>query len=252
MKPVSHILERQARLILIGSGLILIVVGNLFEYEILKIKVAELCAHVGVLLLVVCLLHWIFESSMRRQLIQEIYDAAIGAGRVSSSGISDVQLSSRDVSYKRLIETSERLVIGEHYSARIFEDYGPEIRARLSRGGETIVLLLDQDSDAAHYLVVSKSGHGAPETQIAKIRDIANFGPATAKEQKAELQVKWHHRVLSYSFVMNENLAWIRFYTNSEGYSPVPAFCVTKGTDLFEFFQNDVTRLLEQSKDESK
>jgi hypothetical protein len=242
-------LEKQARLILIGSGLVLIVTGNSFELQILKIKVAELFAHVGVLLLIVGLLHWIFESTMRRQLIQEIYDAAIGAGRVSSSGIGDVQLSSRDVSYKGLIETSQRLVIGEHYSARLFEDYGPEIRARLSRGDETIVMLLDRECAAAEYLAASHSGHGAVAAQIAKIRDVTNVDRTTGKGKKAKLQVKWHQRVLRYSFVMNENLVWIRFYTNSEGYSPVPAICVMKGTALFEFFQNDVARLLEQSKD---
>src|SRR5260370_14143284 len=174
MKKVSEILDDRARLLLIVSGLTLILVGNAFDYRVLKINIAELLTHVGALLLIVGLLHWIFDTGMRRQLTQEIFETVVGAGRTSASGIFDVCHNSREVDYKTMIQSAKRLIIGEHYSSRFFVDYPPQLRERLSRGVDTIVLLLKQETAAVRYLVESGSGHGAMTAQITKIRDIMN------------------------------------------------------------------------------
>lgn len=253
MKKISEILDERARLILVVSGLTLILVGNAFDYHILKINVAELLADVGALLLIVGLLHWIFDTSIRRQLTQEIFESVVGAGRTSSSGIIDVNHNSREVSYEKIIKSAKRLIIGEHYSSRFFEDYAPQIRERLARGGgETIALLLKPETSAARYLRESGSGHGGVSEQLGKIHEITNIsasGHSTASRETTGFCIKWHKRVLRYSFVMSDDLVWVRFFTNSEGYSLVPAVCVSKGTPLYEFFLTDVTRLLEQAED---
>jgi hypothetical protein len=249
MKKISEILDKQARLALIALGFGLILLGNTFDYKILKVNLAELAAHIGALLLIVGLLHWIFEASLRRQLTQEIFEAVVGAGRISSSGIVDVHHNSREVRYEAIIASAKKLIIGEHYSARFFEDYAPQIHDRLSKGAETIVVLLEQDSAAAHYLAQSGSGHGAVSAQIAKIKEITSAKAKTKTSKSSSFQLKWHNRVLRYSFVMTEDRVWVRFFTNSEGYSLVPALCVTKGTQLYEFFLTDITRFLEHSKD---
>jgi hypothetical protein len=252
MKKMSEILDERARLILVVSGLTLILVGNAFDYHILKINLAELLAHVGALLLIVGLLHWIFDTSIRRQLTQEIFESVVGAGRTSSSGIIDVNHNSREVTYEKIIKSAKRLIIGEHYSSRFFEDYAPHIRERLARGGETIALLLKPETSAARYLRESRSGHGAVSEQIRKIHEITNIsdsGHNKASGATAGFHIKWHKRVLRYSFVMSDDLVWVRFFTNSEGYSLVPAVCVSRGTPLYEFFLTDVTRLLEQAED---
>jgi len=252
VKKISKILEERARLVLIVSGLTLILLGNAFDYHILKINIAELLAHVGALLLIVGLLHWIFDMSIRRQLTQEIFEAVVGAGRTSSSGIIDVNHNSREVSYEKLINSAKRLIIGEHYSSRFFEDNAPHIRARLARGDETIALLLKPETFAARYLVESRSGHGRVSDQLEKIREITTISASVqskARRKPNGFLIKWHSRVLRYSFVMGDDLVWVRFFTNSEGYSLVPAVCVSKGTPLYEFFLTDVTRLLEEAED---
>jgi len=78
MKKLSDVLEERARLILVSSGLLLILIGNAFDYRLLKVNVAELLAHIGALLLIVGLLHWIFETSMRRQMMREIVETVVG------------------------------------------------------------------------------------------------------------------------------------------------------------------------------
>lgn len=252
MKKISEILDERARLILVVSGLALILAGNAFEYHILKLNLAELLAHVGALLLIVGLLHWIFDTSIRRQLTQEIFESVVGAGRTSSSGITDFSHSSREVRYEKIIKSAKRLIVGEHYSSRFFEDYAPQIRERLARGDETIALLLKPDTSAARYLRESGSGHGGVSEQLGKIREIASIpasGSNKGLRETAGFRIKWHKRVLRYSFVMSDDLVWIRFFTNSEGYSLVPAMCVSKGTPLYEFFLTDVTRLLDQAED---
>lgn len=253
MKKISEILDERARLVLVVSGLTLILVGNAFDYHFLKINVAELLAHVGALLLIVGLLHWLFNTSMRRQVTQEVFEAVVGAGHTSSSGIVDVSHNSRDVSYEKLIASAKRLIIGEHYSSRLFEDYAPQIRDRIARGQETIALLLKPDTHAARYLRESGSGHGGVEQQLQKIREITDISSNRHDNkvlgEAARVQMKWHKRVLRYSFVMSDELIWVRFFTNSEGYSLVPALCVAKGTPLYEFFLTDVTRLMEQAED---
>lgn len=249
MKKVSEILDSQARLALVALGLAFILVGNAFDYKLLKINLAELLAHVGALLLIVGLLHWMFDLSLRRQLTQEIFDAVVGAGRISSSGIVDVHHSSREVDYKKLILSANKLVVGEHYSSRFFEDYAPQIRERLEKGNETVVILLDQNSGAARYLTESRSGHGDVSAQLSKIKELTSVRAKRGGAKFSGAKLKCHDRVLRYSFVMTEELIWVRFFTNSHGYSLVPAICVAKGTQLYEFFLTDVTRLLEMSTD---
>src|SRR6266436_3210836 len=119
MKKVSDILDSRARLVLIASGLFLILLANTFDCEFLKINLAQVVAHLGALLLIVGLLHWIFDVTMRRQLTHEIFEAVVGAGRITSSGIIDVHHNSKHVDYATLIESAEHLIIGEHYSSRI-------------------------------------------------------------------------------------------------------------------------------------
>jgi hypothetical protein len=248
-KPVSQILDENARLLLIVGGLVLILLGNAFEFSILKIKLGDQLVQVGSLLLIVGLLHWIFETRMKRQFMREIVDTVVGAGRTSSSGIVDFTHNSRSVDYKNIIRLAKQVTIGEHYSSRFFEDHAPEIRARLSRGAQMTAILLKPKTLAFDYLKESGSGHGGIDEQITKIREIATSPNASDahKNKAGRLQIWWHSRVLRYSFIMTEDLIWVRFFTNSSGYSLVPAICVVKDTQLYDFFKMDVNRLIEHS-----
>lgn len=61
------------------------------------------------------------------------------------------------------------------------------------------------------------------------------------------IKVIKHNRVPRYSSIKTDQAVWAMFFTNSEGYSIIPAVKVKVGSPLFEFFDQDVKRLLEQS-----
>jgi hypothetical protein len=184
---------------------------------------------------------------MRRQLMQDIFDSVVGAGRVSASGIVDVTQTSRDVNYDSLIAAAKTLIIGEHYSSRFFEDYSQQIQGRLSRKQNFTAVLLKPETLAEQYLTESHSGRSGPARNLALIRELMRTPP-----DGKPMTLKFHARVLRYSFVLTDELVWVRFFTNSEGYSLVPAICFAKGTGFYDFFQTDVDRLLEQSEDDHR
>lgn len=61
------------------------------------------------------------------------------------------------------------------------------------------------------------------------------------------LKVFKHDRVLRYTFIKTDQTIWVRFFTNSKGYSIVPAIKIETGSSMFEFFEKDISRLKEQS-----
>lgn len=248
MKRVSEILEGRASILLATVGLGLIVVGNVTEVQILKVKLGELLAEVGALLLIVGIMHWIYETTIRRQLIQEIMETVVGAGRISASGIADFTINSRLVDYNEAIEKSRSLTIGEHYSARLFEDYAPAFAKRQRRGGETTVLLLWPGSSGETYLKEYKSWQGGARSTIGKIREIGQ--PNTQIAQQNSLKIKWHRRVLRYSFIMTEEYVWVILYTTSGGHSLVPALRVAQGSPLYSFFADDIEQLVKEAEDD--
>jgi hypothetical protein len=244
---ISDILEQRAQFLLIAIGLALIVLGNGFEKRILKIQIDLLIVEVGALLLIVGILHWVYESTVRRQLVQEIVETVVGAGRLSTSGIVDFRIHSRDVNYTDMIRHAKTLTIGEHFSPRIFEDFAPHFRHRHSSGLETVVLLLKAGSPAETYMKENFPGFGNNELKIERIRVILQDTPGT---KHPALKLKWHRQILRYSFVLTEESIWVRFYRNSFGFSLVPAICIAKGSPIYEFFAEDVKALTQGAEDE--
>jgi hypothetical protein len=243
MNRIFSILEQRAALLLSIFGFVLILAGNTFECHILKIELGKLLAEVGGLLLIVGILHFLFESSMRRQLIQDIVQTVVGAGRLSASGIRDFMIHSHDVDYGRLIEHSKLLVIGEHYSSGIFERFAPSFDIRRNRELETTVLLLKAGSPAQNYL-----GYGTIDYTITKIRELIQ--PLAPNNNRRGPRIKWHKQILRYSFVLTDECIWIKFYRNSRGRSLVPAICIADESELYEFFLKDVFALIEGSEDD--
>lgn len=248
MKRVSEILQERATLILIAFGLILIVLGDAIECRILKIEVGNLTAEVGGLLLVLGLIHWLYESSIRRQLFQEILESVVGAGRLSASGITDFHIHSIDVDYQKAIETSKELVIGEHHSTRIFENFAPAFELRNRSKLKTTVLLLKQGSAPELHLRATLPAYGDPQHKVARIREILRSGQI--EDQPALATIKWHSQILKYSFVLTEECIWIRFYRNTTGFSLVPSLRVITGSQLYNFFLVDVKALTAEAIDD--
>ncbi|MCJ7713955.1 hypothetical protein MUO66_05805 [Candidatus Bathyarchaeota archaeon] len=108
-----------------------------------------------------------------------------------------------------------------------------------------MVLVIDPTSPAAKWLEDTKSGTG----DIAgKVRDIENtLNPLNEQQEKKDITIRKHTRVLRYSFIYTETSIWVRFCTNSAMYSHVPAFKIRKQSPLFGFFKKDIDEMVEKS-----
>ena len=238
MDAMSKVMDSKGRYVMLAIGLFLILVANTFEWTVLKVRMDELLANIGGMIAVIGLLQSVFDTAIRHQLVTEIYSSVTKGSRIRESGIVDAVLNSRDVDYRQFLATARRVVIGTHYSPSFFEDYIDQFKQRSRSKQETTILVIKPEGGAAKYLVDSKSTHSNVKEELEKLRRV--LPPTEAKYLS-------HDRVLRYSFVLADDDIWVRFFTNSEGFSHVPALHVRRGGVLFNFFEADIARLAEQS-----
>lgn len=243
MNSRKSIVSSNSKLLIIVIGLCFILTGNGFEYSILKIDVDSLLVNLGTLLLVIGTLQWIFDERMRKEIVQEISIATLGNDRIHRNGLRDCTDNSRKIDEDNLWKATTSLIIGVHYSNRFVEDNADVIKSRIVDKKETHIFHIDENSLAAKYLVDSKSGKSNIGEKTKNLK-----GLIESEFSNSELvKIVKHSRVLRYSFIKTDQTIWVKFFTNSEGYSIIPAVKVETGTPLFEFFNSDIERLMEQS-----
>jgi hypothetical protein len=240
-KASDHI-NWHVTLLLILGGLFLIIVGNSFECEWHKIKIDQLMAEIGALILCVETLHWVFDMSLRKAMFKEIADTALENARIHDSGVVDCLLNSKQVSDPNHWKVSQELVIGIHYSSKFFDDFHEMLKERSASGKVTKVLVLRTNSQASEYLTKSASGHSDIESEVKKIKALAHECDPTG----SKIVFSYHARVLRYTFIYTEHSIWIKFFTNSKLHASVPAFKIQAGSPLFKFFENDMRAMMEE------
>jgi len=192
---------------------------------------------------VVGTLQWIFDEEVRKEIVQDISVATLGTDRIYKSGIRDCLDNSRKLDEENIWKATDSLVIGVHYSNRFFDDHADVIKHRISNNKLTCIFHIEETSVAADYLRESHSGRSDIGEKTRNLMDLikTEFGASPL------IKVIKHDRVLRYSFIKTDQTVWARFFTNSQGYSVIPAIKAEIGSPLFEFFQQDIERLLEQS-----
>jgi hypothetical protein len=238
----KQIVSSNSKLIIIVLGLVFILVGNGFNYSILKIDIDSLLVNLGALLLVIGTLQWIFDEGMRKEIVQEISIATLGTDRIYRNGLRDCTENSRKIDEDNLWKVTNVLIIGVHYSNRFIEDNADVIKSRIAAGKSTKIFHINESSLAADYLSESKSGKADIGEKTKNLTSLVGneFGNSNL------IEIIGHDRVLRYSFIKTDQTIWVKFFTNSAGYSVIPAIKVETGTPLFEFFESDINRLLEQ------
>ena len=227
-------------------GLAMITLANAFHYEWEKIELDRLVAEVGALVLVVGILHWFFEFFLRKEMLREVSVAVIGNTRLHDNGLVSCTMDSRQVQDREHWMHTASLTIGLQYSPKFFKDFHDTLRFRCASKLPTTVAVLRSDGTAAHYLTESKTGNAA----VAEcIREITALLVEAAKGGATTVRLMFHDRVLRYSFIRTDEFIWVKFFTNSPDRATVPAFKIRAETPLFEFFDSDIRRLLEQSRD---
>lgn len=225
-------------------GLLMVIVSNTFDATVLKVTLDEALANLGVLLLTIGGVQWLFEAHMREQLCQEIASLTIRNIRVATSGLSDVLESSKDVDYSEEIKTSRTLLIGLNYSPRILEDYIEEFRERGTTGLKTIAIVLRQGTEAAQYLSSTNEESAHIEPNLRKLKSIVHELNAN---YAGKIELLEHSAVLRYSFVSSDSSIWIKPYRNSAGRSKVPALQLKSGSTLHSYFKQDIDALMQQA-----
>lgn len=238
----KEIVSSNSKLIIVVLGLCLILIGNGFNYSALKIDFDSLIVNLGALLLVIGTLQWIFDEGMRREIVREISIATLGTDRIYRSGLRDCTENSRKIDEDNLWKSSQTLIIGVHYSNRFIKDNADVIKHRIASEKATKIFHIKEDSLAAKYLFESHSGKSSIGEKTKNLESLITneFGDSNLVE------IIGHARILRYSFIKTDQTIWVKFFTNSAGYSVIPAIKVETGTPLFEFFDSDITRLLEQ------
>lgn len=228
-------------LLLVALGFILIGASQMFRFEWAKVQIDRLVAEVGALLLVVGVLHWFFEFGLRKEMLREVADAVVGSTLLHDSGLERCSMNSRQVDDRAHWSRCANLTIGRQYSPRFFKDFHDVLKDRCANKLPTTVTILHADGAAARYLHDSVTGNptvGECTDEIAKIFEAIDAKP------KKYIRLLLHDRVLRYSFVLTDESVWVTFFTNSPERASVPALKVRAGTPLFEFFAEDIKRLL--------
>ncbi len=218
-------------------------IGNGFDYSLLKIDVDTLIVNLGAMLLVIGILQSIFDEGIRKEIIQEISVGTLGTDRIFRNGIRDCLDNSRKIDEENIWKTSNELIIGVHYSNRFFDDHAEIINYRIKHNKNTHIFHIEEESKAANYLIESKSGASDIGEKTKKLLDLIN----SEFKSSHHIKVIKHNRVLRYSFIKTDQTVWVRFFTNSKGYLITPAIKVEIESPFFKFFEIDIKRLKEQS-----
>lgn len=200
----------------------------------------EALSHVGFLIAVVTLFHWLFEYRLMSNIVSETIQTATGSSNLANSGICDFTQDSKTVSYDDDILNSDSLTVCVHYSPRFLEDNFSKIENRRGKDKKLTIVALKQDCASFVYLTSTRHEVDHIKPNMRKIRKYVS----ELKQKGVNISLIEHDSILRYSFVMTESNFWIKFYKNAVGLSEIPAIKVRRKTTLAKFFEDDVKAML--------
>ncbi|WP_414754655.1 hypothetical protein [Anabaena sp. CCY 9910] len=227
----------QQKLIIVG--LLLILIGNGFQFTFLKIQVDGILANIGALFLFVGTIEWIFDETARRELVYELFRSIRGDERIHRNGLVDCVINSKEVSEPEEWVRAKILVVGIHYSSRFVEDNIDLIKERIRNKRRTVICHVGVSTVASKYLKDSASGLSDINTGISKLKSLVQ----SQFNGSQYIDLIEHDRVLRYMFIYTELGIWIKFFTNAKGHTTVPAIRIGAATPLFDFFKNDIRNI---------
>lgn len=234
-----------AALVLSLVGLIFILAANTFNATMLKVDIDNVIANIGALLLIIGVLQWLFDYSVRQTFFKDIRSEIIDYRGVAESGICEYHENSKNVEFKELFLTSGKLIVGVNYSAKLIDDSIELLGARAKAKKYTTIVCVASNTPAETFL---EADFGNPEiaSRIKKIIQVAR-----EHDPSGELiKIVRVPTVLRYSFVHFDHRIWAIPGTNGRGRRSVPGFFVRHGSSWFEHFSSDIEKLLEIGHDE--
>jgi hypothetical protein len=227
--------------LIIVVGLMFWVVGsNIHDVHFFAVDIGPTLAELGFLISVLTLFHWIYESKVRDEIVQDIVVAATGSNRLAGSGMVDYVPNARKIEYAPDLLQAKSVIVCVHYSPRFLEDNFPIIAGRSKGDQRTTVVALKEESASLQYLLSARGEHDHIQPNIRKIRSLVE----RLKDAGANVELVEHDTILRYSFVKMDGTIWLKFYRNSPGMAEIPAVRVREGSSLFEFLDEDISSLI--------
>lgn len=233
----SHVI---AALSLVVLGLLLILVANTFNVTLLKVDIDNVVANLGALLLIVGVLQWLFDSSVRQSFFKEIRSEIIDYRGVAESGICEYHPDSKDVDFKDLFLTSSNLIVGVNYSSKLI-DHSIELLGERTKSKKKTVIVCVKCGTPAEAFLEADYGNPGISSRIRKIIQVAREHDPSGEFVKI-VRVP---TVLRYSFIQFDHRIWAIPGTSGRGRRAVPGFFVKHGTSWFDHFRHDIEKLLE-------
>lgn len=234
-----------AALVLSVVGLAFILAANTFNATLLKVDVDNATANIGALLLIVGVLQWLFDSSVRQSFFKDIRSEIIDYRGVADSGICEYHNDSKDVDFKELFLTSTNLIVGVNYSAKLIDSSIELLGARAKANKNTTIICVASDTPAEAFLEADYGNPGIAN-RIRKIIQVAREHDPSGKL----IRIVRVPTVLRYSFVQFDHRIWAIPGTSGRGRRAVPGFFVRHGSSWFDHFSHDIEKLLEIGHDE--
>ena len=244
MAKFSRILGQNRQLMLGVVGLVCLLAAQGFQRTVYKVSLDDALAEVGALLLVVGVLHFLFEMRLRKEMLKEVADSVLGNTHLHDSGLTDWKNNSKEVNESDHWKHSPVLRIGVQYSPKFADDFYEVLKLRCKAGLETTFLVLVPDGKGAEYLKSTETGFAKVKEGVERIKELARELEREAKTgANGCVRVRMHDRILRYSFIQTNEAIWVKFFTNSKGKSIVPAFRLRTDTPMYNFVLEDIERL---------
>ncbi len=224
-------------------GVALIALSQRFHFVQFQIEWERVLAEVGALIMVVGVLHWLFELGLRDAMLREVAETVSGSALLHVSGVETCSLDSKKVEDQLHWAQCTHLLVGRQYSTRFLKDFHDVLRRRCNSGLPTTIFALNANGPGAEYLSRSNTG-----TDIAgSLKEALDLISQYDCGKKKHIRVLQHDVVMRYAFIQTSECIWVIFYTNGPGRATVPALKIRAGTDMYSFFDRDIKNLLEHS-----
>jgi hypothetical protein len=160
------------RLVIALVGLLAIVFSVLIPEKIAGLPVQEITRELATFVIASLLVHWIYETYMKHEILQDVTDFVIKRGNVSRSGIADYCENTKDIDYTDILSKSSCVIIGLHYAPRIIEDNFQLLAQRAGQGKETIIIASAADGHALDFLRRVRGESDHVDANIKKISSL--------------------------------------------------------------------------------
>lgn len=232
---------------IIALGLLLIIVGNGFHYELVNVHLNKLIADVGALLVVIGALQFAFDEHARGILLKSIRELISSTEWLLRAGIDRATDRSHSiVEFRDELVLARELTIGVHYSNNSIDRYTEVIRDRIQTKRKTLILMSAEDGPGLAYLQAVLGPDTNLRGAVSKLESFIrrNFESSDLVETK---KTPW---LLRYNFIATESAIWVIFSPNTPGrVQRIPAVRTYNGSPIFNFFRHDIEALCKDAID---